>query len=103
MPQLLKQSLARCKQVEAQVSAMFTRLDHSSQDDVPRIFRQKTFKGLDLHEITVNKLQHLLSEGRLTSAEYVFFCLTCIHQVSPPQGQRHCGSLHDVEILKALD
>lgn len=52
-----------------------------SQIEVPHVFRMEKFKSLDLDEITIDKLQHLLADARLTSVEYVKFCLDRIHKV----------------------
>lgn len=53
----------------------------SSQIEVPHVFRMEKFKSLDLYEITIDKLQQFLADGRLTSVEYVKFCLDRIHKV----------------------
>lgn len=52
------------------------------QDDLPSAFRVETYNGLDLYEISVDELQHLLSIGALTSVEYTQFCLDRIQKVS---------------------
>ena len=87
MLQLLKVALARLNPSEAHVRPMHPRLDGDPicQDSVPPIFRVNGFNSLDLYEVTVNKLQQLLSDGRLTSVEYINFCLERIHKVSLPQ------------------
>lgn len=106
MLQLLKSSLARLNPIEAHVAAMVPQLECNppSQDNIPSVFRQERFKTLDLHEITVNELQHLFSEGRLTSVDYVRFCLKRVQKVRLPQRQRHCDwCLDNVKILRATD
>lgn len=106
MLQLLKFTLARLNPFEAPVGAMVAQLELNppSQDGVPRVFRLERFKKLDLYEITVDQLQHLFSEGRLTSVEYVRSCLNRIQKVSMPQRPRHCSRfLRNVMILRMTD
>ncbi len=53
-------------------------------DTIPEVFHLGQLKGHDLNEITVEQLQHLLSEAspqRLTSVQYVKFCLDRIRMV----------------------
>lgn len=55
-------------------------------DTIPEVFHLGQLKGHDLNEITVEQLQHLLSEAateRLTSVQYVKFCLDRIRTVPP--------------------
>ena len=52
-----------------------------SQDSVPRPFRLEIFKSLNLYEVTIEELQAFFSDGRLTSHEYVEFCLERIRTV----------------------
>lgn len=89
MLQFLKVAVARLYSSEAHVRPIYPRLngDPIRQDSVPPIFRVPFhgFNSLDLYEVTVNKLQQLLSDGRLTSVEYINFCLERIHKVSLPQ------------------
>ena len=86
MLQALKASLPRLNLFEAYIRAMHPKRswDPPSQDDVPQIFRLDSFKSLALYEITIDHLQHLLSDGCLTSVEYVQFCLDRIHRVGMP-------------------
>ena len=89
MLQLLKVAVARLYLSAAHVIPIYPRPngDPTYQDSVPPIFRVPFhgFNSLDLYEVTVNKLQQLLSDGRLTSVEYINFCLERIHKVSLPQ------------------
>ncbi len=53
-------------------------------DTIPEVFHLGRLKGHDLNEITIEQLQRLLSEDsteRLTSVEYVKFCLDRIGMV----------------------
>jgi len=53
-------------------------------DTIPEVFHLGQLKGHDVNEITVEQLQHLLSEAsteRLTSVQYVKFCLDRIRTV----------------------
>ena len=86
MLQALKASLPGLNLFEAYIRAMHSKRiwDSPSQDDVPQIFRLNSFKSLALYEITIDNLQHFLSDGRLTSVEYVQFCLDRIHRVGMP-------------------
>ena len=60
------------------------RLHHDlSQQDVPHRFRLEELKGLDLYESSVQEIQQHFSAGRLTSVEYVKFCLQRIRNVNP--------------------
>jgi hypothetical protein len=54
------------------------------QDNAPPIFRLGNLRSIDLYEVTVDTLQQLMSEGLLTSVEYVDFCLNRIHAVRMP-------------------
>ena len=54
---------------------------HLTQKAIPHIFQLERLKDLDLYEITVDQLQNLYSSSRLTSLEYVEFCLRRIHAV----------------------
>lgn len=106
MLQLLITSLARLNPVEARVGTMAPQLECNtpSHDNIPSVFRQEPFRALDLHEITVNKLQHLFSEGRLTSVDYVLFCLERVQKVRLPQRQRHGDwCLDNGKSLRATD
>lgn len=55
----------------------------SCQDSVPQLFRVKALKSLNLYEVTIEDLQAALSDGSLTSVEYVRFCLDRICAVDP--------------------
>lgn len=54
-----------------------------SPQGIPHLFRLERLKGLDLYETSVEEIQQYLSEGRLTSVDYVKFCLRRIHTVNP--------------------
>lgn len=54
------------------------------QDNIPDLFRVKPLNSLDLYEVTLDNLQTFLSTGRLTSLEYVEFCLERIRLVCNP-------------------
>lgn len=56
----------------------------SCQDSVPQLFRVKALKSLNLYEVTIEDLQAALSDGSLTSVEYVRFCLDRICAVCDP-------------------
>lgn len=51
---------------------------------MPEVFRLRPFKSLDLYEVTVEALQQHMSNGDMTSVEYVTYCLERIHAVSSP-------------------
>lgn len=53
-----------------------------TQDEVPSPFVLKHLGSLDLYEVTLSELQRLFSDKKLTSVEYVQFCLDRIHQVN---------------------
>ena len=53
-----------------------------SQQDIPEVFRMQPLRSLDLYEITVEALQSHMSSGKLTSIDYVTYCLDRIHSVS---------------------
>lgn len=58
---------------------------------IPEVFRLERLKGHDLNEITIEQLQHLFSEpttDRLTSVEYVQYCLERIRKVHNPHLER---------------
>ena len=52
-----------------------------SQQDVPQVFRVEALKSLDLYEVTIDDLRQYLADGRLTSVDYVDFCLQRIRRV----------------------
>jgi amidase len=49
---------------------------------MPEIFRLPLCNGLDVHEISVDELQHHYATGALSSQEYVSFCLDRIQKVT---------------------
>ena len=53
----------------------------SSQSDMPEIFRTPIFNNLNLHEISVDELQHHYDYGVLSAYDYVKFCLDRIQKV----------------------
>ena len=56
-------------------------------DTIPAVFRLERLKGHDLNEITIEQLQRLFSKAstdRLTSVEYVRYCLDRIRKVRTP-------------------
>ena len=55
-----------------------------SEDNVPEIFRLRPFKSLNLYEVTVEELQQYMSNGDMTSVEYVTYNLERVHAVSSP-------------------
>lgn len=55
-----------------------------SQQDVPHIFQVQPLKGVDLFEMTIEELQRCLTDRRLTSVDFVKFCLQRIHSVRAP-------------------
>ena len=52
-----------------------------SQQGVPTVFRVPPLGLLDIYEITVEALQRNMSEGNLTSVNYVTYCLERIRKV----------------------
>lgn len=57
-------------------------------DNIPAVFHLESLKGHNVHEITVEQLQSLLSAestDRLTSVEYVKYCLERIRKVHKTQ------------------
>lgn len=56
----------------------------SCQDSVPQLFRVEALRSLNLYEVTIEDLQAALSDGSLTSVEYVKFCLDRIRAVCDP-------------------
>jgi len=53
-------------------------------DTIPAVFRLERLQGHDLNEITIEQLQRLFSKAstdRLTSVEYVRYCLDRIRKV----------------------
>lgn len=55
----------------------------TEEQKVPEIFRLEGLNGLDLYEVSIADLQNYFSNGRLTSLEYVKFCLDRVHKVNP--------------------
>ena len=55
---------------------------HPVQSVIPPVFRLQHLKSHDLHEITIQKLQLLLSNLDFSSTEYVRFCLERVRKVS---------------------
>lgn len=51
------------------------------KDEIPEVFKLHKCNGLDLFEVTVDELQHHLSNGNLTSVQYTAFCLENIRKV----------------------
>lgn len=51
---------------------------------VPEVFRLPELKSLDLFEVTVDTLQDHMTKGRITSVDYVAFCLERIRIVGDP-------------------
>ncbi|KAL8902139.1 MAG: hypothetical protein Q9207_004858 [Kuettlingeria erythrocarpa] len=54
-----------------------------SQRRVPEPFRMPLFKSLDLYEITVEEVQRYMASGRISSLDYVTYCLERIRLVNP--------------------
>ncbi len=52
-----------------------------SEDNVPEVFRLRPFKSLNLYEVAVEELQLYMSNGDMTSVDYVMYCLERIHAV----------------------
>ena len=51
------------------------------QDQIPPTFRVGGLHGVELFEITIDKLQRYFAQGRLSSVDYVRFCLERIQCV----------------------
>jgi amidase len=51
------------------------------QNDTPEIFRIPSCNNLNLHEISVDELQHHYASGALSASAYVKFCLDRIQKV----------------------
>lgn len=59
-----------------------------NSDSIPTVFCLELLKGHDVHEITIEQLQRLLSKeasDRLTSLEHVEYCLERIRKVHKTQ------------------
>lgn len=52
------------------------------QHDVPEPFRMALLKSLDLCEVRVEELQRHMAEGKISSVDYVTYCLERIRKVS---------------------
>ena len=59
-----------------------------SQDRVPTRFRVNDLKSLKLFETTIGDLQSYLAAGRITSVEYVEYCIERIRTVCSPNVER---------------
>lgn len=62
-----------------------------NSENIPDAFRLEPLKEHDLHEITIEQLQRLLSEetsDRLTSVDYVKYCLERIRKVHHARMQK---------------
>lgn len=55
-----------------------------SQGNTPSLFRVDCLKTLNLYVVTIHGLQNYFSDGRLTSTEYVRFCIERIRIVCIP-------------------
>lgn len=55
-----------------------------SQQSVPEIFRLPFLKSLDMYEVTVEDLQNHMSQGKVTSLDYVTYCLERVRKVRTP-------------------
>ena len=51
------------------------------RDYIPDAFQMESLEGLDLYEVTIGEIQHYLSNGSMTSVEYVDYCLDRIRRV----------------------
>ncbi|KIW62441.1 hypothetical protein PV04_10614 [Phialophora macrospora] len=53
------------------------------QSDTPEIFQLPSCNNLNLHEISVDELQHHYASGALSASDYVKFCLDRIQKINP--------------------
>ncbi|EXJ54605.1 hypothetical protein A1O7_09946 [Cladophialophora yegresii CBS 114405] len=53
------------------------------QNDMPEVFRMPYCNNLNLHEISVDELQHHYASGALSTSDFVKFCLDRIQKINP--------------------
>lgn len=86
MRRLVEWSLARFRMRTPDSADGFVGMASDStphaQVNIPAAFHLPTLNGVNMHEITVGKLQASLASGRFTSKELINHCLSRIQSVS---------------------